>query len=324
MEHIAVVTSGGDAPGMNSAIRAIVRVGGELGMAVTGVWRGYDGLLEGDMSRLTNRDVSGIVHRGGTFLGTARNEEFKTDPELPAVAVDNLRKRGIQGLIVIGGNGSQRGSAAISREGFPVAGVASTVDNDLYGSDICVGVDTALDIILESIDRIRTTAESHHRAFVVETMGRDFGYLAMMSGIAGGADVIVTPEFDLPPEEVEAAFQAAHASGKKYALAVVTDGSRNNAGVLKRYFDDHLDEIGYELRVTILGHVQRGGPPHNFDRILAARLGAEAVRCLSRDQSGHLVGWRDHGIAHTPFTEVVSNKKSLDMELWQLGKILAR
>jgi 6-phosphofructokinase 1 len=324
MKRIAVVTSGGDAPGMNAAVRAIVRVGAKLGMEVHGVRRGYEGLIEDDIVPLSSRDVSGILHLGGTFLGTARSQKFEESESARQRSVDNLRQRGIECLIVIGGNGSQRGAHALMELGFPVIGVASTVDNDLYGSDISIGVDTALDVILESIDRIRTTAESHRRAFLIEVMGRDYGYLALMAGIAGGADVIVTPEFEQEPEEVEASLRQVYERGKKYALVVVTDGARNNAEKMKEYFQAHKDEIGYGLRITILGHVQRGGVPNNFDRILATRFGNAAVQMAYRGETGKLVGWINDHLAFTPLDEVVSNTKTLDMDLWRLSQVLAK
>ena len=324
MKRIAVVTSGGDAAGMNAAVRAIVRVGTDLGMEMFGVRNGYEGLIAGDFTPLCNRDVSEILHLGGTFLGTARSDEFRDSDDVRRRSVENLRREGIDGLIVIGGNGSQTGAHELGRMGFPVVGVASTVDNDLYGSDITIGVDTALDIIIESIDRIRTTAESHHRAFLIEVMGKTSGYLALVAGIAGGADVIVTPEFDIEPAQVEQQLAAAHARGKRYALAVVTDGARNNAQRCMEYFKEREDEIGYELRVTILGHVQRGGSPSSFDRILASRLGAAAVELIAGGGSGRLVGWIGGGIAYTPLAEAAANRKRLDSDLWQLLGVLAK
>lgn len=323
MKRIAVVTSGGDAPGMNAAVRAVTRIGIDQGLEVFGVRRGYMGLIEGDMVRLGVRDVSGVVQLGGTFLGTARSEEFKTE-EAQRLSIENLEERGIEGLIVIGGNGSQRGSYALSRLGFPVVGVASTVDNDVYGSDISIGVDTALNIIIESVDRIKTTAESHHRAFLIEVMGRDYGYLALMAGIAGGAEVIVTPEFEIEPPAIEAELRAAHERGKRYALVVVTDGAKNNAETIERYFKEHGQEIGYELRMTILGHVQRGGSPTAFDRLLATQLGTAAVMLLASGDSGKLVGLVSGKVVYTPLEDVVSNKKVLDEQMCRLSKILAQ
>jgi 6-phosphofructokinase 1 len=324
MKNIAVVTSGGDSPGMNAAVRAIVRIGSENDIGVYGVRRGYEGLIEDDMIQLDNRSVSGIIHQGGTFLGTARCEEFEESGEARQRCVDNLGGRSIEGLVVIGGNGSQAGACALKRLGFPVVGVASTVDNDLYGSDISIGVDTALDIALESIDRIRTTAESHNRAFLVEVMGRDYGYLALVAGITGGADVIVTPEFPMTPPEIVEGLRAAHQLGKNYSLAVVTDGVFSEGLGCLDYFRDSEDEFGFDVRVTILGHVQRGGAPNSADRLLATRFGAAAVELLASGESGQLVGWRDGRLAFTDLEEVMAGKKTLDQELWNLGNTLAR
>lgn len=324
MKRIAVVTSGGDSPGMNAAVRAVVRAAGEKGMEATGVRRGYDGLIDDDMLLLDDRSVSGILHLGGTFLGTARCTEFEESEEARQRCINNLAARGIEGLVVIGGNGSQAGACEISRLGFPVVGVASTVDNDLPGSDISIGVDTALDIALESIDRIRTTAESHNRAFLVEVMGRDYGYLALVAGITGGADVIVTPEFPMTPAEIVDGLKAAHRRGKNYALAVVTDGVFSEGLACLDYFRENEDEIGFDVRVTILGHVQRGGIPNSADRLLATRMGAAAAELLAAGKSGQLVGWRDGGLAFADLEEVVTQNKALDAELWKLGKILVR
>jgi 6-phosphofructokinase 1 len=323
MRRIAVITSGGDAPGMNAAINAVFRAGRDNGMEIYGIRRGYQGLMEDDIFPMTLSDVTDILQLGGTFLGTARCEEFKEE-EAQARSIRNLEKRGIEGLIVIGGNGSQRGAHDLYRRGFPVVGVASTVDNDLYGSDISIGVDTALDTIIECIDRIRTTAESHHRAFLIEVMGRDFGYLALMAGLASGAEVVVTPEFEMEPDEVIRELRQAHESGKRYALVLVTDGAENSVSRIASYIRDHVREAEFELRVTILGHVQRGGSPNTFDRILATRLGVAAVELMHQGKAGLLVGLRDGKVAHTPLEEVVSRKKDLDMELWLLGRKLAR
>ncbi|MHB8842381.1 MAG: ATP-dependent 6-phosphofructokinase [Candidatus Aquicultor sp.] len=322
MKRIAVVTSGGDAPGMNAAVRAVTRIAIDAELEVFGVRRGYEGLINDDMISLTARDVSGVLQLGGTFLGTARSEEFRTEGAQRR-AIDNLGRRDIGGLIVVGGNGSQKGAHALFKLGFPVMGVASTIDNDLYGTDISIGVDTALNIIIESIDSIKTTAESHHRAFLIEVMGRHYGYLALMAGIAGGAEVIVTPEFEIDPATVAKELRSAHGRGKRYALVVVTDGAQNNAETISQYFKEHGQEIGYELRVTILGHVQRGGAPTTFDRLLATRLGAAAVQQLRRGGSGQLTGWVDGHVAYTSLEEVVSSKKTLDMQMWHLGRTLA-
>ncbi len=323
MKRIAVVTSGGDAPGMNAAIRAVVRTGISRGWEVFGVRHGYAGLIAGDITRLGARDVGGILHVGGTLLGTARCPEFK-DEEIRREALARFEEKGIEGLIVIGGNGSQQGSYALSHMGFPVAGIASTIDNDLYGSDITIGVDTALNIALEAIDRLKVTASSHKRAFLVELMGRDCGYLAMMAGIAGGAEVIVIPEVDTNPEVVAESLRGAYDRGKAHALAVVAEGAAYNAEALARYFTEHQARLGFDLRVTTLGHVQRGGTPGVFDRLLATRLGAAAVDRLARGQHGALLGLRQGEIVATPLEEVVTCKKTLDLSLMDLGRVLAQ
>ncbi|MDI6717070.1 MAG: 6-phosphofructokinase [Actinomycetota bacterium] len=323
MRRLAVVTSGGDAPGMNAAVRAITRVGAEADIEVYGVRDGYKGLIEGDMIHLTERGVSGILQLGGTILGTVRSEEFKT-AEAQHRAIENLKKNFIDGLVVIGGDGSQKGAFALFKHGFPVVGVASTIDNDLYGSDITIGVDTALNTIVESIDKIRTTAESHERAFLIEVMGRKYGYLALMAGLAGGAELVVTPEFEVDPATVADELLSAYERGKRYAMVVVTDGAKNNAETIAKYFKEHGEKVGYELRVTILGHVQRGGAPSAFDRILASRLGAAAVQLFKDGGSGMLTGWINGKVAYTPLEEVVTNKKALDINLWRLAEILSR
>jgi 6-phosphofructokinase 1 len=323
MRRIAVVTSGGDAPGMNAAVNAVYRMGVELGIDVFGVRRGYDGLMEGDFVPLNSDELEDKMQEGGTFLGTARCEAFETE-EAQLQAIRNLEDENVDGLVVIGGNGSQHGTFALHRLGFPVVGAASTVDNDLYGSDISIGVDTALNTIIESLDRIRTTAESHRRAFLVEVMGRDYGYLALMSGIASGAEVIVTPEFEMEPAEVARELHEAHERGKRYAIALVTDGAKNSVHNIEAYIKEHPDEFDFELRVTILGHVQRGGSPSVFDRYIAARLGSAAVRALRDGERGVLIGWKYHDVGFIPLEEVVSNKKELSMSLWRLSKMLSR
>jgi 6-phosphofructokinase 1 len=323
MKRIAVVTSGGDAPGMNAAIRAITRYGIEKELEVYGIRNGYKGLIERDIALLNARDVGGILQLGGTYLGTARSEEFKTDAA-QHYAIEGLHENGIEGLIVIGGSGSQVGSFELSEKGFPVVGVASTVDNDLYGSDMTIGVDTTLNIIVEAIDRIKTTAASLKRAFLVEVMGRKFGYLALMAGIAGGVEVIVTPEFEENPGLIAEELRLAHERGKKFAIVLVTEGAKNNAEAIAKYFKDHGKEIGYDLRITILGHVQRGGIPTAYDRTLATRFGVAAVDLLLQGESGKLVGIIKDEITSTPLSEVVSNRKQLDLEMWQLAKILAK
>lgn len=320
-KRIAVLTSGGDAPGMNAAIRAVVRTGIDHGWEMFGVRDGYAGLIAGKIVALSQRDVSGIIHRGGTVLGSARAPEFETE-EGRAKALRELNQRDIAGLVVIGGNGSQAGARALAQMGFPVVGVASTIDNDLCGSEVTIGVDTALNIAVEAIDRLKTTASSHQRAFLVETMGRECGYLALMAGIAGGAEVIVIPEIEVTIEEIEEGLRAAYARGKRHALAVVAEGARYNAETLRDYFRTHHVRIGFDLRCTVLGHLQRGGIPTAADRLLATQLGAGAVAALARGESGVLVGINQSRITTTPLSEVVGVQKPVDAELFALAKVL--
>ncbi len=339
MKRIAVLTSGGDAPGMNAAIRAVVRSGLAKGWEIFGVRRGYAGLIAGNFVPLGARDVGGIIQQGGTVLGSARCPEFKTeDGRLKALR--ELHRREVEALVVIGGNGSQAGAHALSQMGFPVVGVASTIDNDLYGSEITIGVDTALDVALEAIDRLKVTASSHQRAFLVEVMGRDCGYLALMAGIAGGAEAIVIPEVETDPEAVAAELRAAYERGKTHALVVVAEGARYNvanavspgsseqslsgAEGLARYFQMHRERLGFELRVTTLGHVQRGGAPGAFDRLLATRLGAAATEHLAQGEHGVLVGLLKGEVSATPLDEVVANEKPLDLRLLELAQVLAK
>lgn len=322
MKRIAVLTSGGDAPGMNAAIRAVVRTGLAHKWEVFGVRHGYSGLLAGKFLALGARDVGGIMQRGGTMLGSARSAEFKTD-EGRLEAVRQLHQQSLDGLVVIGGNGSQAGAHAIAEMGFPVVGVASTIDNDLCGSDITLGVDTALNIALEAIDRLKVTASSHQRAFLVEVMGRNCGYLALMAALAGGAEAVIIPERETDPDAVAAELHDAYRRGKPHALIVVAEGAKYNAETLMKYFQDNRARLGFDLRVTTLGHVQRGGTPTASDRLLGTRLGAAAVACLARGEVGVLAGIHKDDICVTPLAEVVGRHKSLDPRLLELERILA-
>lgn len=321
MKRIAVLTSGGDAPGMNAAIRAVVRCATSNGWEVLGVKGGYAGLVDNLFIKLGTRDVGGIIQRGGTILGSARCLEFKTI-EGQREGIRNLNLNAVDALVVIGGNGSQTGCYALHKMGFPVVGIASTIDNDLFGSEITIGVDTALNIALEAIDRLKTTASSHQRAFLIEVMGRDCGYLALMAGIAGGAEAIVIPEIDVDPESLAQKVLYSYEKGKPHALVVVAEGAKYNAEALSAYFKEHHDRLGFEIRATILGHVQRGGSPGAFDRILASRLGAGAVECILRGQFGVLVGLLNDQIVASDLAKVVKNKKSLDPKLIELARIL--
>jgi 6-phosphofructokinase 1 len=308
---------------MNAAIRAACRMGIANGWEIFGVRDGYAGLVDGLIEPLGARDVGGILQRGGTFLGSARLRDFKDEP-VRARGLANLRARGIDALVVIGGNGSQSGALALSKMGLDVVGVASTIDNDLAGTDITIGVDTALNIALEAIDRLTTTAASHQRAFLVEVMGRGSGYLALMTGIAGGAEVIVVPEFETSPEQVALELADAYERGKLHALVVVAEGARNNATRLAEHFESHKKQIGFDMRVTTLGHVQRGGTPGAFDRLLATRLAAAATEHLDSGEHGRLIGMLKGEVSSTPLTEVVGKPKTIDLELLKLQKVLAQ
>ncbi len=321
MKKIAVLTSGGDAPGMNAAIRAVVRGGIDKGWDMYGVKLGYLGLLHNNIVQFGRRDVGGIMQHGGTILGSARCLDFKTEAgQKEAIRV--LHQNDIEALVVIGGNGSQTGAHALHKLGFPVVGIASTIDNDLYGSDITIGVDTALNIALEAMDRLKVTASSHQRAFLLEVMGRNCGYLALMTGIAGGAEAIVLPEVETDPEVIAQKIVQAYERGKAHALIVVAEGAKYNAEGLIAYFNEHQERLGFEVRATILGHTQRGGTPSAYDRILGTRLGFGAVDFLSQGKFGVLSGWVDNKIKATPLDEVVKGKKPLDMKLLEMEGIL--
>jgi 6-phosphofructokinase 1 len=323
MTRIAVLTSGGDAPGMNAAIRAVVRTGIARGLEVFGVRQGFAGLIAADFVPLGPRAVGGIIQRGGTILGSTRCPEFKKkDGQVEALRV--LRDHRVEALVVIGGDGSQAGAHALSQRGFPVVGVASTIDNDLAGTEMTIGVDTALNIALEAIDRLKVTASSHHRAFLVEVMGRDCGYIALITGITGGAEAIVIPEVATDPEAVASECRTAYERGKAHAIVVVAEGAHYNAEGLADYFQKHRERLGFELRVTKLGHVQRGGAPGVFDRLLATRFGAAAVDQISQDQHGVLIGLIRGEIATTPLADVIASKKPLDLRLLELAYVLAR
>ena len=322
MKRIAVLTSGGDASGMNAAIRAVVRTGVDRGWEVYGVRHGYAGLVADDFVELGVRDVGGIIQRGGTMLGSTRCLEFKEE-KVREQASRNLVRQNISALVVIGGNGSQTGAHKLSQSGFPVVGIASTIDNDLYGSEITLGVDTALNIALEAIDRLKVTASSHQRAFLVETMGRNCGYLALMTGIAGGAEAIAIPETKTDPELIATELRQAYERGKPHAIVVVAEGAEYNAEGLAQYFKEHRERLGFDLRVTKLGHVQRGGTPGVFDRLLATRFGASATEVLAEGQHGVLVGLLKGQIALTPLSEVATRKKELDMRMFEMARVLA-
>ena len=321
MKRIAVLTSGGDGPGLNPCIRSVVRTAIDKGLEVVGVRRGYAGLIESDMMELNARSVGGILNRGGTFLGTARSLEFKT-PKGQRHVLRNLNRVGINGLVVIGGNGSLTGALKLHEMGFPVVGIPATIDNDVNGTDISIGVDTTLNTILDAVDKIKDTASSHERAFLVEVMGRDSGYLALMASIASGAELALIPEVEIEVEEVVRAVDEAYIRGKAHCIIVAAEGWAPGARALYDYLRERREEIGFGVRLTVLGHVQRGGSPTAYDRILATRLGAAAVRALMDGNKGMMVGMIEGHAGLTPLEEAVAFQKELDMELYELCRIM--
>jgi 6-phosphofructokinase 1 len=322
MKRIAVMTSGGDCPGMNAAVRAVVRTGLEYGIQVYGIRQGYAGLLSGDMHLLTSFEVSGILQRGGTILQTARNEEFKT-PAGQKKGLRRLNEQGIEGLVCIGGDGSLRGAIALHRQGFPVIGVPASIDNDIDGTSMSIGVDTALNTILESLDRIRDTASSHTRAFIIEVMGRNCGYLAMISSILGGAEVVSIPEQEVSMDEIAKALADAYVRGKSHAIAIIAEGVSYETTELVNYLKQR-SEVGFDIRLTILGHIQRGGGPSAFDRLLATRMGVKAVEFLREGQSGMMVGLEGQEITTVPIETAIKNTRKINPSYYEMARILSR
>lgn len=303
---------------MNAAIRAVVRSSLHRGWRVQGIESGFRGLLGGEFRPLSGEDVSGTIGLGGTFLRSSRSSEFREEPaQSQAAAI--LHARHITGLVVIGGDGSQAGALALERKGVAVVGVPATIDNDVFGTDMAVGVDTALNVSLEAIDRIKVTAASNRRAFLVEVMGRNSGYLALASGIAGGAELIVIPGADEDPEEMTDRLLSAYQRGHAHAIAVVAEGAHLDFDMLTRHVLASPKYTGYELRVTRLGYVQRGGAPGVTDRLLASGFGVAACECLARGRHGVMVGRTAGRVVFTPLEEVVASRKELDPELVRLS-----
>lgn len=324
MKTIGVLSSGGDGPGFNPCIRAVVRSGISRGLTVMGIRSGYAGLIDGEIEEMTVRSVGGILGRGGTILGTARSEEFRTERGR-LTAMRHLNERGIQGLVVIGGDGSFRGALKLCQEfNLPVVGVPGTIDNDIPGTDMCIGVDTALNTVLDAIDKIRDTASSHQRAFLIEVMGRRCGYLALAAGIAGGAEMILCPEFEATPDEVAGALKDAYLRGKAHCIVIVAEGWQPGVQSLATFLAERQDELGFEVRTTVLGHVVRGGSPTAFERLLATRLGVGAVDALLAGQCGAMVGLVGNKITVTPLEEVLSQPKCLDGAMYQIAKALEK
>ncbi|MCA9902881.1 MAG: 6-phosphofructokinase [Anaerolineae bacterium] len=322
MKRMAVMTSGGDAPGMNAAIRAVVRTAMEHNVEVFGIRQAYTGLLNGDLEQLTSTEVSGILQRGGTILQTARCEEFRTELGQKK-GLRRLNEKGIEALIVIGGNGSLTGALKLHELGVPVIGIPGSIDNDVYGTDMSIGVDSALNIILDALDRLRDTATSHQRAFLIETMGRNSGYLALMSAILGGAEIVVTPERPKTFEEVASALEDAYIRGKSHAIAVIAEG----APIRTTDYMDYLNNqkaVGFEVRLTILGHIQRGGSPSAFDRLLATRMGVHAVNMLLNGETGLMTAMQGRKIEALPLEEAVSQLRPMNEAYFDMQRFLSR
>src|SRR5215208_7162496 len=305
---------------MNAAVRAVARMAFARHWEAVGIEAGYRGLLEGQFQPLSNRMVGGILQRGGTVLGTARSTEFAT-PEGQERAARKLEKAGEEGLVVIGGEGRLTGALRLQERGVKVVGIPATIDNDVWGTDTAIGVDTALNTALEAIDRIKDTASSHQRAHVVEVMGRDSGYLALMSSIAGGAEAAVVPEFEPSPEALLSFLKKAYEQGKSHFIVVVAEGAPLSAEELHEYINE--SDGTYDSRLTVVGHIQRGGIPTASDRILASRLGTAAVEALADGETGVMVGIRGPRIERVQLEEVVSKEQPLDSDLYRMAEVLA-
>jgi 6-phosphofructokinase 1 len=318
---VAVLTSGGAAPGMNAALRAVAQEAFSRGWGVLAVEEGYYGLLEGAIRQMDRAELWGYVQQGGTVLGTGRSSDFEEKEEGKERALENLRDAGAEGLVVIGGGGSLSGALALHELGMPAVGVPATIDNDIPGTELSIGVDTALNTAAEVIDRIKDTTTSHRRAMVVEVLGRDSGFLAVMSAIAGGADAVIVPEFETEPEELLDLINESYDKGKPRFTVVAAEGASPSAGE----FRDFVNDAGgsYEADLTTLGHIQSGGSPASFDRVLASRLGAAAVEALADEDAGKMVGLCGDGICRVPLDEVVGEKRPLDPQLYRLAGVLS-
>jgi len=318
INRICVLTSGGDSPGMNAAIRAIVREGISRGLEVYGIQRGYQGLIENDIRKMTTRDVGGILHIGGTVLQTARSLEFKTESGMKK-ALKNLKQHKINGLVVIGGDGSLRGAMELNTRGINVVGIPSTIDNDIAYTQMAIGVDTCLNTVVESIDKIKDTASSHDRLFIIEVMGRNSGYIALHGGLAAGADIVLIPEKMVSFDSIIRLIKIRKSKGKTNTIIVNAEGAEK-AGVIKQNLER---KINYEIRVTVLGHVQRGGSPSAFDRILATRFGCVSVDGLLKGVTGVMTALNGSKYSFEPLDKVLSHQKKLDISLIRDIEILA-
>jgi 6-phosphofructokinase 1 len=323
IKKIAVLTSGGDSPGMNAAIRSVARTCAFHNIECIGVYRGYQGMIEGDFMEMGPRSVKDIINKGGTILKSARSLEFKT-PEGRKKAHENLIKAEVDALVVIGGDGSFTGALLFNSEyNFPVMGIPGTIDNDIYGTSHTLGYDTALNTVVEVIDKIRDTASSHDRLFFVEVMGRDAGHIALNAGIGAGAEEILIPEEDMGLDRLLESLQKSKASGKSSSIVVIAEGDKIGKSVfeLKDYVNENLPE--YDVRVSVLGHMQRGGAPSCFDRVLASRLGVKAVESLLEGKSNFMVGLYHDEVHLTPLEKAIKGKSKIDSELLRVSNIMS-
>ena len=323
IKKIGVFTSGGDSPGMNAAIRSVVRTCAYMKIECIGIYRGYEGMIEGDFKPMDARSVNNIINKGGTILKSARSLEFRT-PEGRAKAYANLKKEGIDAFVVIGGDGSFTGAMIFNQEyNFPVIGIPGTIDNDIYGTTYTVGFDTALNTVVEVIDKIRDTASSHNRLFFVEVMGRDVGHIALNAGVGAGAEEILIPEENLGLDRLLESLKRSKQSGKSSSIVVVAEGDKTGKNVfeLKEYVEEHIPI--YDVRVSVLGHMQRGGSPSCFDRVLASRMGVKAVEALLEGKSSLMVGIQDNKLTLTPLIKAIKGHTKIDKELIRVSDIMS-
>ncbi len=323
LTKIGVLTSGGDAPGMNAAIRAVVRSCVYHNLKCIGIYRGLQGLIEGDFQELNARTVKNIINRGGTFLKSARSKDFRT-AEGRKKAFQNLQNEGINALVVIGGDGTFAGASVFSNEfNFPIVGLPGTIDNDINGTDYTIGYDTALNTVVEAIDKIRDTANSHNRLFLVEVMGRDAGDIALNAGIGAGAEEILIPEQNMGRERLLESLSRSKKSGKSSSIVVVSEGDQigKNIFELAHYIEENLKE--YEVRVTVLGHIQRGGSPSCYDRVLASRLGVGAIDTLLRGETNVMIGIVHNKVIAVPFSEAIKGNNEIDEDLIRVADIIS-
>jgi len=319
LKRIAVMTSGGDSPGMNAAIRAVVRVAMHEEVEVWGIYNGYAGMYEDKMVKLDSRSVGDILHRGGTFLGTARCEEFKT-AEGRKQAYEVLKRHDIEGVVVIGGDGSMTGAELLSDLGIAVVGLPGTIDNDIWGTDYTIGFDTATNTVIDAINKLRDTASSHGRVIVLEVMGRNSGWIAMTAGLAGGAEHILIPEMSIDLDDLCEKLTQSHQSGKKYSVVVVAEG----AGSAIEIGNKIIKDTGLDTRVSILGHIQRGGSPSVYDRILASTLGERATLALISGISNVMFGSKNGGVVTIDFADAIGHKRTIDTSMFRLANLLSK